>query len=366
MSSAGPNDRSAPLILLCHGFPELSYSWRKQLLPLACLGYHVVAPDTRGYGRTVSLDPRDSGRTISYDDDISPFRMMNIVHDMIALVHALGYKTVKAVVGHDFGSSLAAHCAFTRPDIFRSVVMSSAVFTGPPSLPFAINPEQPKEERFWPRLDNLLASFNPPRKHYTNYYSTKEANGDLMSSPAGFRSLLRGYFHIKSADWAGNNKPSPPHLLQSPLELVHLPHYYVMPANATMADVAKANAPSAEEVSKNTWLSEEDLDVYVQEFGRTGFQGGLNRYRCMRDPKWEGDFGVLAGKNIEVPAMFIAGEKDWGVHQYPGSVTKMREVGCEKMDDEDLVIIPGAGHWVQQEQAKAFFEQVKRFLDKHN
>ncbi|KAI0792497.1 Alpha/Beta hydrolase protein [Abortiporus biennis] len=363
---AGPNDGSSPLILLLHGFPELSYSWRKQLLPLASLGYHVVAPDSRGYGRTVPLDQGDSGRIITYDDDIAPFRMMNIVHDTIALVYALGYKSVKAVIGHDFGSSLAAHCALVRPDIFLSVVMSSAPFTGPPSLPFAVKPDsdEPGEGRLWPRLDGFLASV--ARKHYTQYFTTKGANEDLLdrNSPEGFRSVLRSYFHIKSADWSGNETPSPPHLLTSPQELIDLPPYYVMPANATMGDIAKANAPSAVEISKNVWLTEEELDLYIQEFGRTGFQGGLNEYRCMRDIKWEDEFGIFAGRNIEVPAMFISGDRDWGVHQVPGSVLKMKGGACAKMDDEDLVIIPGAGHWVQQEQPEAFFEQVKRFLNK--
>ena len=119
-------DRSC--VLLLHGFPELAYSWRKVMLPLARAGYHVVAPDQRGYGRTTGWDG-------DYDGDIGPFRMFNLVRDALGLVSALGYKCVAAVVGHDFGSPVAAWCALIRPDVFRSVVLMSARLRSRPLLP---------------------------------------------------------------------------------------------------------------------------------------------------------------------------------------------------------------------------------------
>ena len=118
-----------PCLLLLHGFPELAYSWRKVMLPLASAGFHVVAPDQRGYGRT-------TGWESGYDCDLMPFRMLNVVKDALALVFALGRRSVSAVIGHDFGSPVAAYCALARPDVFRSVVMMSAPFPGPPSLRF--------------------------------------------------------------------------------------------------------------------------------------------------------------------------------------------------------------------------------------
>src|SRR5947208_7886158 len=118
-----------PLVLLVHGFPELAYSWRKVMPPIAAAGYHVIAPDLRGYGRT-------SGTDVKFDDDLSPWRTVNEVTDMVALVSAFGYRSVAAVVGHDFGSPVAAWCAVVRPDIFRSVVLMSAPFAGPPAVPF--------------------------------------------------------------------------------------------------------------------------------------------------------------------------------------------------------------------------------------
>ncbi|MCH2344243.1 MAG: alpha/beta hydrolase, partial [Pseudomonadales bacterium] len=118
-----------PVLLLLHGFPELAYSWRKVMVPLAEAGYHVLAPDLRGYGRT-------TGWSSDYDTDLTPFRMLNKVRDAIGLISAFGYRYVDAVIGHDFGSPLAAWCAVTRPDIFRSVVMMSAPFGGTSSIPF--------------------------------------------------------------------------------------------------------------------------------------------------------------------------------------------------------------------------------------
>ena len=116
---AGHETAGRPGVLLVHGFPELSYSWRKIMLPIAEAGYHVIAPDQRGYGRSGGTDVR-------YDDDLAPFATMNRVRDLLALISALGHRSVAAVVGHDFGSPVAAWCALTRPDIFRSVVMMSA------------------------------------------------------------------------------------------------------------------------------------------------------------------------------------------------------------------------------------------------
>ncbi len=118
-------------ILLLHGFPELAFSWRKVMPALAEAGYHVIAPDQRGYGRTTGWDA-------SYDGDLTSFRLLNLVRDALGLVFAFGYRSVDAVIGHDFGSPVAAWCALVRPDVFRSVVMMSAPFGGPPPLPFDI------------------------------------------------------------------------------------------------------------------------------------------------------------------------------------------------------------------------------------
>ena len=126
---AGFETKGRPCVLLLHGFPELAFSWRKVMPALAAAGYHVIAPDQRGYGRTTGWDG-------NYDGDLNSFRLTNLVRDALGLVSAFGYRSVDAVVGHDFGSSVAAWCALMRPDVFRSVVLMSAPFGGPPPLPF--------------------------------------------------------------------------------------------------------------------------------------------------------------------------------------------------------------------------------------
>src|SRR5580704_11969993 len=124
---AGFETPGRPCLLLLHGFPEIAYSWRKIMVPLAASGFHVVAPDQRGYGRT-------TGWSANYDDDLSPFRILNAARDALGLVSALGHREVAAVVGHDFGASVAAWCALVRPDMFRALALMSAPFGGPPDL----------------------------------------------------------------------------------------------------------------------------------------------------------------------------------------------------------------------------------------
>src|SRR5438552_7079309 len=124
---AGFETPGRPLVLLLHGFPELAYSWRKIIAPLAEAGFHVVAPDQRGYGRTTGWDP-------DYDGDLASFRMLNLARDMLGLVAALGHAAAAAVVGHYFGASVAARCALTLPAVFRPVGLTER-FAGPPTLP---------------------------------------------------------------------------------------------------------------------------------------------------------------------------------------------------------------------------------------
>ena len=124
---AGFETQGRPAILLLHGFPELAYSWRHVMVPLAAAGFHVIAPDQRGYGRTTGWDAR-------YDGDVRSFRPLNLVRDILGLIAALGIPSIAAVVGHDFGSMVAAYCALIRPDVFRSVVLMSAPFAGPPPV----------------------------------------------------------------------------------------------------------------------------------------------------------------------------------------------------------------------------------------
>jgi pimeloyl-ACP methyl ester carboxylesterase len=338
---AGHESAGRPLILLLHGFPELAWSWRKLLAPLARAGFHVVAPDQRGYGRT-------TGWTAEYDGDLAPFRMANLARDAFGLVRALGYAEVACVVGHDFGASVAAWSALLRPDVYRSVVLMSAPFTGPPALPAA-----PAAD-----IDAALAALDRPRKHYQHYYSTRAANADMLGAKAGLHGFLRAYYHHKSADWAAN-QPFPL-AGWTAAELAKLPTYYVMDRARDMAETVAPEMPGPAQIAANAWLTEAELAVYAAEFARTGFQGGLNWYRCRFDPALVAEQQMFAGRRIDIPALFLAGRQDWGIHQSPGALERMRTHGFADMAPP--ILVDGAGHWVQQEQPQAVTAALLAFL----
>jgi pimeloyl-ACP methyl ester carboxylesterase len=341
---AGFEEPGRPSVLLLHGFPELAYSWRKVMPALAAAGFHVFAPDQRGYGRTTGGDD-------AYDGDVASFRMMNIVRDAVALVERLNISSVAAVVGHDFGSPVASYCALARPDLFRSLVMMSAPFGGPPQ-PSANASGAP------PQFLADLAALPRPRKHYHWYYSTRAADGDMRSAPQGLHAFLRGYYHQKSADWAAN-RPFPL-AAWSAAELAKLPAYYVMDLDKGMAETVAAEMPSAAAIAACRWLPDEELAVYSAEFARTGFQGGLNWYRCRTDPRHNTDLQVFSGGSIDQPSLFIAGSSDWGVYQKPGDFEAMQNRACTRLLGCHL--IDDAGHWVQQEQPEAVSRLLIEFL----
>jgi len=345
---AGFEGSGRPCVLLLHGFPELAYSWRRIMLPLASAGYHVIAPDQRGFGRTTGWDA-------SYDTDLSAFSMLNMVRDALGLVSALGYRSV-AVVGHDAGSPVAGWCALIRPDVFRSVAMMSAPFAGPPALPFntANDAAAARPAASSPNVDEQLAALPRPRKYYQRYYTTREADGNMRNCPQGLHAFFRAYYYYKSADWK-QNQPFP---LQARTaeEMAKMPTYYVMDLDKGMCETALEHMPSQAEIAACKWFTDEDVDVYASEYGRTGFQGALNGYRRGADAKLSAELQTFSGRTIDVPSCFISGKSDWGVYQTPGAVERMRKSACTKMVGFHLV--DGAGHWVQQEQP----EQVSKLL----
>ncbi|KAF9233201.1 Alpha/Beta hydrolase protein [Melanogaster broomeanus] len=377
-SSASPSDPpgSLPLILLLHGFPELAYSWRKILAPLseARGGYHVVAPDLRGYGRT--------------QQGPAPFHVLNIVEDICALVHALGHRSVAMLVGHDFGSPVAGHCVLARPALFESVVFMSAPFTGVGGAQSA-SPSQSDSaaaDSVGTATDKpvsvpvdavatALEALTPPRKHYTAYFCTPDANREMLGArPEDLHSFLGGYYHMKSGAWEGNTArplPSASNAARTVPEvardLAALPEYYVMPLGENMRQVITRHA---RQDPRFAWPLDDDGGadagaVYTDAFARTGFQGALNYYRCALappPPERVDELVALSGRRVSIPAAFIAGARDWGVYQTPGAVEKTKQL-CG-MESEDLVLIEGAGHWVQQEAPERVIAELLRFLGK--
>lgn len=331
------------MIVLLHGFPELGYSWRRQMPELAAAGYYVVAPDLRGYGRTIDTPGGP-------DADLSDSSMPRLVNDVVALVAALGRVTVRAVVGHDFGSPLAAWCALIRPDIFRSLVMMSAPFDGPPSWTSAAA---------GPTLASAIVGLlGQGREHYLLYLSTPRARDEMDRPAQGMRDFLRAYFHVKSGDWAGNR----PHELGAfdADSLIELPPYYVLPAGVGMPEVVARDMPSPGAIESSVWLPGDELAFYVEEFERTGFGGGMNWYRAATNPRVMDSLRLFGGRTIDVPSAFIAGQRDWGVHQVPGALRRMQKETCTDMLFCELV--PDAGHWVQQEKPDVVTELLLDFM----
>jgi pimeloyl-ACP methyl ester carboxylesterase len=345
---AGFEDKGRPCVLLLHGFPELAYAWRKVMLPLASAGFHVLAPDMRGYGRSMGWDD-------SYDGDVFMFRQTNLVRDALGLVSAFGHRSA-AVVGRDAGSPVAAYCALIRPDVFRSVAMMTAPFAGPPPLPFdTVDGTRQAGEplRNATSINDELAILPRPRKHYQVYYTTREANENMWRCPQGVHAFLRAYYHYKSADWK-ENKPFRLKSLTAE-ELAKMPTYYIMDLDKGMAETVAAVMPTPAEIAACKWLPDNELAVYSAEYERTGFQGGLQGYR-RTGPRFTADLQTYSGRTIDVPSLFIAGKSDWGVFQMPGAFERMQSTACTQM--RGVHLLDGAGHWVEQEQP----EEVSRLL----
>ena len=346
---AGFDMPGRPAVLLLHGFPELAYSWRKTMRPLAEAGYHVIAPDQRGYGGTTGWDG-------SFDGDMASFRNAAYARDALGVVSALGYRSVASVVGHDFGSMVAAYCALLRPDVFRSLVMMSFPFDGPPAIPFGTADRPPVAAP--PPLDAALAALSPPRRDSMAFFSSRGAEADMLHPPQGLHDFLRAYYHAKSADWPGNH----PHPLVngSAAELATLPRYYIMDRNAGMAAAVAPDMPSPAQVAANRWLPDSELAVYVEAIQRRGLQGSLNWFRCQTGDIGRMELELQAGRTVDVPSCFISGAADWGTYRKPGAIDRMRTHTCTRM--EGVHLVAGAGHWTQQEQPDRFNAVLLGFL----
>jgi pimeloyl-ACP methyl ester carboxylesterase len=173
---AGFQSPKRPCVVLLHGFPELAYSWRNQLLPLAHAGFHIVAPDLRGYGRSTPVP-------VAFQDDLAPYSILNRVGDVLGLIRAIGYDKAAAVIGHDWGGPTAQWCARLRPDVFRSVVSLSTPFLGTASLPLDTAGEPMKAEPAVD-IDKQLAALPRPRKHYATHSASEAGQPGYVARTA--------------------------------------------------------------------------------------------------------------------------------------------------------------------------------------
>ncbi|MFD7645837.1 alpha/beta fold hydrolase [Kitasatospora sp. NPDC059795] len=292
---------AGPLVLLIHGFPESWYSWRRQLPALAAAGYRAVAPDVRGYGRSSRPTPADA------------YRMLDLVEDNVALVHALGEEQA-VIVGHDWGSGIAAASALLRPEVFRAVGLLSVPYTPPGG----------------PRPTDVFARMGGDQEFYVSYFQ-EPGRAEAEMEP-DIRGWLAGFYAAMSADtMPARGEPDP---------------HFVARTGGRLRDRFPAGKPPA-------WLTEDDLDAYAGEFERTGMTGALNRYRAM-DRDWE-DLAPYDGAPIEQPSLFIGGALDasttWmadAIDAHPATLPGLTSTH----------ILDGCGHWTQQERP----EEVNRLL----
>ncbi|MFD4902849.1 alpha/beta fold hydrolase [Streptomyces sp. NPDC048511] len=293
---------TGPLVLMIHGFPETSYSWRHQLSAVAAAGFRAVALDVRGYGRSSAPAPVDA------------YRMTAHVADNVGVVHALGEETA-TLVGHDWGSSIAADSALLRPDMFTAAALLSV-----PYAPW--NPVRPTDG---------FARIGGDEEFYVSYFQ-QPGRAEAEIEP-DVRGWLAGFYTSLSGD------TMPPPGADSP---------FFVPAGGTMRDRFTGGAlPS--------WLPQADLDVYSADFERTGLTGALNRYRNV-DRDWE-DLAAWDGARLTCPALFIGGALD-------SSTTWMADaIAAYPTTLPGLVsshILDGCGHWIQQERP----EEVNALLTK--
>ena len=289
-----------PLVLMLHGFPELWYSWRHQLPALAEAGYHAVAPDVRGYGRTDAPEAIES------------YGMKEHVADAAGVLDALGEETA-VIVGHDWGAPMAWNAAVLHPERFRAVAALSVPF-------LARSPAPPIELMRKAFADNFF---------YMIYF--QEPGVAEAELEADVRRSMRLFLFNASGDNA-NSATS------------------IAPKSKDSTFLEGMTDPE----QLPSWLTEEDIDYYASEFERTGFRGGLNRYRNM-DRDWE-QLPELEGAKVEQPALFIGGERD-GVVAFT-SMDPMKAA----VPNLKLITLPGCGHWTQQERPAEVNEALVSFL----
>lgn len=297
---------AGPLVLLCHGWPETWYSWRHQLPALAAAGYHAVAPDMRGYGRT--------GAPAA----IEAYTQLHIVGDMIGLLDALGVERA-VIVGHDWGAPVAWNAALMRPDRFRAVAGLS--------VPYAPRGKISLIDTFKRAgLDNIyMMYFQEPG------VAEREFEADVA------KALRRVLYSASGSRPEGTFWRT------------------LVPPGGGLLDTAEEPAMPL------PWLSEADLQAYVEDFQRSGFRGGLNWYRNLHR-NWE-LLAAFADAPIRQPSLFVAGERD-GVLQIPGLRSAVDHLERALPGLRRKALIPGAGHWVQQEQPAAVLELLFKFLAK--
>ena len=294
-----------PLVILCHGFPECWYSWRHQLPALADAGYHVVAPDQRGYGQT------------DRPEEIEAYHILELTGDIVGLVHALGEERA-TIVGHDWGAPVAWHCGLLRPDLFHTIGLLSVPYLPPPRKD--VRPTEAMKMMVGEKEFYMLYFQEPGR-------AESELEADVRTT---MRMLL----------FSGSGDARPEQRWRA-----------IFSKSETLLDTC------AMPDTLPAWLTEQDIDFFTGEFERTGFRGALNWYRNI-DRNWELT-PFLRGARLCQPTLFAAGAED-GVIKFSRHAVDTLEESVPNLRNKAL--LPGAGHWVQQERPEEINARLTEFL----
>ncbi|WP_428539551.1 alpha/beta fold hydrolase [Rhodopila sp.] len=303
---------SGPLVLLCHGFPESWYSWRHQIEALAAAGFHAVAPDMRGYGQTEAPEAIDQ------------YTLLHLVGDMVGVIDALGEETA-VIAGHDWGAPVAWYTALLRPDRFRGIIALSVPFRPRGKV---------RPTTVMPQTDAAV--------FYQLYFQQPGvAEADMEADP---RAALRGILLRLSGEYDKSERGAA--------------DFAMIPRVGGLAAVT-ASASTSGAMALPAWLGEADLDFYAAEFARNGFRGALNWYRNI-DRNWE-LLAAMAGARVSIPALFMAGSRD-PVLAFPGAAEAVSGLANLVPGLRAATILPGCGHWTQQERAAEVNTAMLEFL----
>ena len=297
---------TGPLVLLCHGFPESWYSWRHQIEALAAAGFHAVAPDMRGYGQTDAPEA------------IEAYTLLHLVGDMVGLLDALGEKTA-VIAGHDWGAPVAWHAALLRPDRFPAVIALSV-------------PYRPRGKQ---RPTSVMPQTDDAVFYQLHFQTPGVAEAELAYN-------VRGSINNSLLGLSGDAPPGSS-------------GFAMVPRVGGML----ARGSAAASMPQPAWISDADIDFYAAEFTRTGFRGGLNWYRNI-DRNWE-LLAPFSGAVVTVPALYVAGERDL-VLAFPGQAELIANLSSVVPGLRMSKILPGCGHWTQQERPDAVNDAMLGFL----
>ncbi|KAI6674590.1 hypothetical protein NL676_002496 [Syzygium grande] len=304
---------SPETILFIHGFPELWYSWRHQMVSLAALGYRAVAPDLRGYGGTDA------------PPCVGSYTAFHMVGDLVGMLDALGIGQV-FVVGHDWGALIAWYLCLFRPDRVKALVNTSVPWC-PGRMWFPSDPERKP-------LESVRAMFGDDY-YVCRFQKPGEMEEDLAK--AGIAKIFQLFLTSRN--------PGP----------------LIVPKDLGFSGMTKLFQDRP--VDLPSWLTDDDINYYAAEFSRTGFTGGLNYYRCL-DLNWELS-APWAGARIEVPVKFVVGDLDL-VYHIPGVKEYIHGGGFKQVAPnlEEVVVMEGVAHFLQQEKPEEVTAHIHDFIKK--